>query len=119
MVVSHFDDDLGAKRLPFARALGAPSTRTAGGAAGETRWLDKLFEAPGECRFVARRQGRGEADVVQQAGIVVKSEQQRADKIAALAVTEPADNTIRGARELVFLHSVAAPGQIGEIGALG
>ena len=103
MVIPHFDDELGAQRLPLAGALGAPAARSTGGTASEAGRRDKVFEAAGQFGLVARRQGCGEADMVQQAGIVIEAEEQRTCEWALGVVAKPADDAIGRARQLVFL----------------
>src|SRR5690242_19219003 len=98
MVVAHFDGELGAQRLPLPGALSAPAARATGGAAGEAGRCYELFEAAGQVGLVARRQGCGETDMVQEAGIVVEAEEQGADERALGVVAEPADDAIGGAR---------------------
>src|SRR5204862_7261993 len=57
MVIPHFDDELGAQRLPLAGALGAPAARSTGGTASEAWRRVELFEAAGQLGLVASGQG--------------------------------------------------------------
>src|SRR5690606_19844274 len=57
-----------------------------------------------ELRFVDADEARGEADVVEPAGVIVEPEQQRADLSAVGAVAEAADDAICGADMLDLQH---------------
>src|SRR5215472_11409341 len=119
MVIAHFDNELGAKRLPFAGALGAPAARTARSAAGEAGWRDELLQAARQRRLFLGRQRCREAGVVEEALLVIEAEQQRADERAVRVVAKATDDAIGGAGQLVFLHAVAAAVEVGQVGTLG
>src|SRR5262249_58526298 len=86
-------------------ALGRPAARAAGLVAGEAGRRDQLFEFLGQRRLLARLDGRGEADVMQQAVVVVEPEQQRADHLPALIVAEAADHAVGAAVLLDLDHA--------------
>ena len=80
MIVLHFDDEFGVKRFPFAAALGAPaawSTRSAAAKAatpggGHSQFLNLRREVL--ALFLSER--RAEADVIQQAFVVIQTEEE-------------------------------------------
>src|SRR5690348_343516 len=102
MIVTNFDNELRPERLPFARALGRPAARAARRLAGETGRLDQALEFLGQRPSIVRLDVRREADVIEQALVVVKAEQERADHVHAFAVPEPTDHAI-GAAEVLDL----------------
>src|SRR5262249_696516 len=97
MIVAHFDDDLWFDRFPLAAALGAPAARAPRRLAGETRRFHERLEFLGQRRALCVRNGRGEADMVELALVVVETEQEGADLVAARGVAEAADHAIGGA----------------------
>src|SRR5687767_11524311 len=82
MVVLHLDHQLWRQWLPLGRSFGAPAAWTAGGLAGKSRLSDQLFDLRGQSFPVFIPDARPEADVVEQALVVVKPEQQRADQLS-------------------------------------
>src|SRR6185295_5742681 len=94
MVVADLDHELGLERLPYRRAFGRPAARTTGRVAGEALRRRELLQPRGERGLVLRRNIGGEADVVEQAVVVVEAEQQRADYVLAFVVAEAADDTV-------------------------
>ena len=80
MVVANFDDELRPQRRPLAGALGAPSARTPRRTAREAGRRNEPLELFGQRRPVEIVQGRGKADVVEPALIIIKTEQQGADE---------------------------------------
>src|SRR5688572_10573836 len=119
VVVADFDDELGVERLPFGAALRAPAARAAGRVAGEAGRLDELLEPLRERGLVLGADRRAEADVVEQAPVVVEPEQQRADERAVGAVTEAADDAVGRAHALDLDHALTVAGLVGQVEALG
>src|SRR5688500_5071944 len=66
MVVGDFHDSLRVDGLPFTAPFGAPTARSARRVPGETWLLPERFESFCQRRPLARLEGRGEADVMQQ-----------------------------------------------------
>src|SRR5690349_5482828 len=118
MVVADLDNELGPKRLPVSRAFGAPAARTARCIAGEAGRLDQTLEKPGELGPLGTRNGRGEADMVELALLVVETKQQRADLPARLLVAEAADDAICRPDVLDLQHGAFARA-IGALEPLG
>ena len=111
LVVADLDDQLRRERLPFAGTLGAPAAGAARRAPGEARRFAQRLQAPLSAPVCPRPRGRGIADMVQHARlIVIEAEQERSDKRRVLAVTKAADDTIGGLQQFVFLHAVAIAG---------
>src|SRR6185437_9442319 len=88
MIVADLDHELRLERLPLRRALGRPAARAAGLVAGEAGRADQLFELLGQRFLLAALHRRGEADMVEQARVVVEPKQQRADRLLAFVVAE-------------------------------
>src|SRR4029453_1180855 len=76
MVITDLDNELGPKRLPVARALGAPAARTAPCIAGKAGRLHEGLVKPGQLGPLGTRNGGGEADMVELALAVVETKQQ-------------------------------------------
>ena len=72
----------------------------------------------GEGRALGVGDGRGETDMIQLAGIVVETEQQRADLAAAGLVAEAADHAVCRAQPLDLEHRALA-GEVGAVAPLG
>src|SRR5262249_1183864 len=119
MVVLNFDHELGLERLPLRRTTGGPSARASRRVAGESGWRDESFHLASERLLVAAANGRGETNVMQKAVIAIEPEQERTDHRFAFVVAKPADDTVRAAVVLDFLHSAALARAIVEIAALG
>ena len=81
VVVADLDHQLRLERTPFARSFGRPAARPARRLAGEPRRRDQALEPFGQCFPGLRLDARREADMVQQMGLVVEAEQQRADEL--------------------------------------
>src|SRR5687768_5392388 len=73
MVVADLDHESGLERLPFPRAFGGPAARSTRRVAGETRRRDQLYELFRQRLLLRRLDGRREADMVQQAFIVIEA----------------------------------------------
>src|SRR5690606_13989563 len=108
VVVAHLDDQRRPQRLPVGAARRAPAARAAGRVAGEAGRLDQRLQAARQRGPLAGRDGRGEADVVEAAAVVVETEQQRADLAAVAGVTEAADDAVRRAQPLHLQHGALA-----------
>ena len=78
VIEEDFDHQLRPQGRPMAGALGGPAARAAGFVAGEARLALERLEPPGQGGLVRRRQAGGEANVVEEAGVVVKPKQERA-----------------------------------------
>src|SRR5947209_2668561 len=104
MIIAHLDDELRFQRLPFGRALGTPAARRARRVAVEAGWRDELFELLCESGFVAIGDGGGKPDMIEPAGIVVETEQQRAHEIGIALIAETADDAICRAHAFHFQH---------------
>ena len=76
MIVRYFDHIFWIDRFPFPTPLCAPPTRTAWSIAGETRRFTQRFKFLCQCALVGRLEGRSKSDVMQQAGIVIKTQQE-------------------------------------------
>ena len=74
VVVLDFDDDFGGQGLPLGAAPGRPAARAAGRLAVEAGRLDERLEQRREFFPLRGFEGRAEADVVEQAVIVVEPE---------------------------------------------
>src|SRR5688500_14380019 len=104
MIVAHLDDQLGPKRLPLPGPLRRPAARPARRIAGESRAAAERLELARQHLALAPVNGRREADMVEQACLVVEAEEQRPDELAVRAVTEAADNAIGSAQPLHLEH---------------
>src|SRR5687768_5438687 len=82
VIEADLDHELVAQRLVGTGALRRPARRAAWGVAGKT-FAAKLFEARRERRLVLVGEGRGEADMVEQAGVVVEAKQQGPNELSA------------------------------------
>src|SRR5438552_5658315 len=107
------------QRLPLRVASSAPATGTAGSAAGEARRLDERLQHGLERAALGHGEARAEADVVQQSGVVVEPEEQRADLAARLRVAEAAHHAVDRAHALDLAHGRSLPGRVGRVRALG
>src|SRR5262245_34965932 len=118
MIIADLDHEFGTERLAVGRALGAPAAGAARRIAGEARRLDQALEHPGQLGALATRQGRGETDMVESAGVVVEAEQQRADLPACPLIAKAADDAVRRSDVLHLEHGALA-GAVGGVHALG
>ena len=132
VVVLHLADALGPQRLPrqvLARApaaLRARHARRVVGGAGPVapgmvlqRVLAQRRQFVSQLPAHRHREGRGDADVLQHAGVVVQAQQQRAHGILAVAVPAKArHHAIGGARVLDLEHRALA-GLVGRVLGLG
>src|SRR5688572_29205522 len=96
LVVHDFDYHLRLQRLPLGGAVGRPAARTARRVAGEPGRLDQPLQLFGPYRPILAGDRGGEADMMEQAGMVVEAEQQRSDQLVVAAVAEAADNAVGG-----------------------
>src|SRR5262249_52503415 len=119
VVVADFHHELRLERLPLGRALGRPAARPARRVAGEAGRGDQFFQARGQRRLVFAADRGREAHVVQQAGLVIEPEQERADDVLALVVTEAADHAVGAAVVLDLLHGAPLARVVGEVAPLG
>src|SRR5581483_12102969 len=123
MVVADFDHELRFQRTPLRRALGRPAAGAARRIAGEAGRGDQRFQLVGKRKLLVALDGGGEADMVQQAGVVVEAQQQRADDLSVSdlvgRVAEAANDAIGAAEFLDLLHAVAFSGLVGQVAALG
>ena len=71
MIVGNFHNNFGVDRFPFAGALGAPATRTARRAAGESWWFTQYFEFSRERAPLAGFERGREPDVMKQTIVTV------------------------------------------------
>src|SRR5690606_25850843 len=94
VVVTHLDDELRPQRLPFGRALRAPPARRAGRPAREAGRLPERLEPLRQRPSGPSRDRGSKADVVEQAPIVVKTEQERPDFAPVARVAEAADDAV-------------------------
>src|SRR4051794_38958685 len=117
MIVADLDHELRLHRYPLAGAFGRPAARTARRVAGEASAFE-LLQLRGERGLVGARDRRREAHVIEQAGAVIETEQQRADKLAVRPIAKPADDAICAAIILDFHHRVARVGTIGAVAPL-
>src|SRR5204863_4336653 len=80
VVVAHFADERRGQSLPFARTLGAPAARPAWSTSGKTAApLQRLHDLL-QTRALRRGETRRETDMIQLAGRVVETEQERSDR---------------------------------------
>src|SRR4051794_37622301 len=119
MVVAALDHELRPERLPLARAFRRPAARTAGRIAGEAGWGDQLFQFLGQRRLVITRDGRGEADMMQETLTVIEPKQQRADERLAFVIAKAADDAVCTAVVLDLLHAVALARPVWQVAPLG
>ena len=110
VVVLDLHDERRRERLPLPCPLRRPAARAAGRPAREPRGLADGEELAGQLLLVLRLDRGREADVVEQALRVVEAEEQRPDDLRVRAVAEPADDAVRGALQLHFLHRGALAG---------
>src|ERR1043165_9943044 len=73
--------------------------------AGETRRLDQRFQFADQRFSIGRTQTRTIPDMVQQASLIVESEQERADDFAFGGVAKASDNAIRSAGAFSSFHA--------------
>src|SRR3954470_19685155 len=76
MIVADLDHQLRLERTPLCRALGGPAARPARRVAGESGLADQFFKPVGESWLLLRLERRSEADMMQQAMIIIEPEQQ-------------------------------------------
>src|SRR4051812_20681303 len=119
MVVLHFDDQLRLQRLPLGAALRAPAARTARRAARETRWLNQRLDDPRDLLTIRALEARRESNMMQEAVVVIKPQQQRPHELRPFAVAKPAHHAVRRPPALDFLHSIALAAPIRQIEPLG
>src|SRR5262249_1482502 len=119
MVVTDLDHELGSERLPFGRAFRRPAAGTARRLPGESWRRDEALELLGQRLAFRGFDVRGEADVMQQTGLVVEAEQERADDVRAFAVAEAPDDAIGAAEILDLLHRRAVGGPVLDVATLG
>src|SRR5213075_348805 len=89
--------------FPFSTPLGAPAAGTPRRVTGKTGRLLQRFEFLRQRGTFTRFEGGSETDVIKQAFVVVKSEEQRPDDACAGSVTETANHAI-GSANLFDLH---------------
>jgi hypothetical protein len=65
------------------------------------------------------RQARRESHVMEQAGLVVEAEQERAHRALAGRLPEATDHAVRGAPALDLLHASPGPRLVGQVAPLG
>src|SRR5258705_7772819 len=119
MIEADLDHKLGLQRLPFARALGRPAAWPARRVAGEAGRRDEVLELGGQRRLLLPWDARGEADMMQQAVIVIEPEQQRADHRLSFVVAKAADHAVGAAIVLDLPHGGAVARAVFELAALG
>src|SRR5205085_11584781 len=107
------------QRLPRVDDLGAPETRPDRRATVEARRLNQRLHHLGDLLSVRALEARRKTDVVQQAVIVVETQQQRADNLGPFAVAKAADDAIGRPSPLDLLHAVALARAIRQIEPLG
>src|SRR5687768_14440565 len=98
MIVTDFGDERVAQRLPIGGTVVAPPARSARRLSGEARRLDQRLEPRRQRVFLARRQGRSEADMVQPALVIVQAEQEGSDRAAGRGIAETADDAVGAAQ---------------------
>ena len=76
MVVCYFDHNFWIDRFPFATPLCAPPTRAAWSISGETRRFTQRFKFLCQSAFVRGLECRSKSDVMQQAVIVIETQQE-------------------------------------------
>src|SRR5690606_36517689 len=106
MVVGDLDHEAGLERQPMRRAARGPAARAARLIPGKAGRRNERFEPARERHAVDARESGREPYMVQQSGIVVEAEQQRADSRLALAVAETADHAVGAAVALDLAHRV-------------
>jgi hypothetical protein len=79
MVVLNFDHELRGERFPLRRPFGTPATWPPGRLPGEARLFNELFQFWSKLFFLLRFESGTEANVVEQAIVVVQSKKERAD----------------------------------------
>ena len=120
VVVLELGDELGFEGLPLGAAFGGPAAWAAGGVAGEAGRRDEWLEHFGEFFALVGFEGGAEADVVEEALVIVEAEQERAEEGFGIGcVAEAAYHTVGGAEPFYFDHAVAIGGLIGHVKALG
>src|SRR5437763_16719447 len=76
MVVCYFDHNFWIDRFPFGTPLCTPSTRAAWSISGETRPFTQRFKFLRQSAFVRGLECRSKSDVMQQAAIVIETQQE-------------------------------------------
>src|SRR5512146_424473 len=118
LIVAHFDDELRLQRLPLAGTLGVPPARTARRIPGEARRLDQPLKVSRQLVPLLCGNRGCEADVIEQAPLVIEAQQEGADYLLLLSVEESADDAV--SRALLFhLDHRALAGAIFEVAPLG
>jgi hypothetical protein len=112
MVVADFHDELRLERLPGILFALIPPARTARRGAREAGRGDQFLKLLRECWTFSGSDGGRKADVMQQAVIIVETQQDRADNLAFAAVAKAPDNTVRAAKAFDLLHPVALAGAV-------
>src|SRR3546814_3858607 len=95
LVVGHFDDELRLQRLPLAASLGAPAAGAAGRTAREAGRRDQRLASLRQLRPIGAGSGGGDADMVELALGIIKTQEQPPDLPALRGVAEAADNAVR------------------------
>ena len=76
MVIRNFDDHSWSDWFPFAGAVRAPTAGSSGRVASEARWFSKRFKSFRQVAALFSGESRGESDVMKQAIVPIKAEQQ-------------------------------------------
>src|SRR5690348_2122804 len=107
MIVADLADQLGLKRLPFHGAPGAPAAEATGRLAGKAGRADERLDNAFQLLPLLGGETGTEADMVEQALLVVEAKQKRADLISLFRVAEAAYNAVSGANAFHFHHGGA------------
>src|SRR4051794_4230647 len=94
MIEANLDDQLRPQRLPVATALRTPAAWSAGRVACETGRFAQCLQTPGQCGTFVIGDGRGEADMIELAILVVEAEQQRSDFAPLGKIAEAAHDAV-------------------------
>src|SRR5690606_34844780 len=109
MVVADLYHQSRAERHPLGGPLGAPSAGSARSASREAGRLPQRFQLACQCLTIVARNVGGEADVVEQAVLVVEPQEQAADRLRLRPVAKPATTQSTVRIRLIFCIVVRAP----------
>ena len=113
MIVGHFDHVIWLHGLPFGRPLCRPPARTAWSIPRKAPIISYCFKFVRERRLVLGLDAGRKSDMMKQAFVVIQSEENGSDNLAALlkvlAVTKTADYAVRASVPLYLLHAVPVP----------